>query len=137
MKNKTNLFRAGLAACLLTSLALAAPLQAAELSSTDQEFLGRYEKVHAALAADDLSGAKKAAGELGEDGKAIATAKDLDAARSGFGTLSERAVTLAEGQDGYHVAYCPMVKKSWVQTSTEIKNPYYGKEMLTCGVIKK
>ncbi|MEP6823044.1 MAG: hypothetical protein ABI946_11925, partial [Chthoniobacterales bacterium] len=119
MKNNTNLFRAGLAACLLTSLALAAPLQASELSSTDQEFLGRYEKVHAALAADDLSGAKKAAGELGEDGKAIAKAKDLDAARSGFGTLSERAVTLAEDQKGYYVAKCPMVKKSWVQTSTE------------------
>lgn len=43
---------------------------------------------------------------------------------------------MAEGQEGYYAAKCPMVKKSWVQTSTEIKNPSYGKEMLTCGVIK-
>lgn len=30
-----------------------------------------------------------------------------------------------------------MVKKDWVQTSEKISNPYAGKEMLTCGSIKK
>jgi len=33
-------------------------------------------------------------------------------------------------------AYCPMVKASWVQSSEQIKNPYYGSSMLTCGTIK-
>jgi hypothetical protein len=30
-----------------------------------------------------------------------------------------------------------MVKKDWVQTSKQISNPYAGKEMLTCGVVKQ
>ncbi|MEO5721058.1 MAG: hypothetical protein ABIR71_06270 [Chthoniobacterales bacterium] len=137
MKNKATQFRAGLAACIFTSIALAGSLHAAELSSTDQEFLGHYDKVRLALAADNLTEAKTAASELGDEGQSITSAKDLAAARAVFGTLSERAVTLAKGQNGYYVAHCPMVKKSWVQTSTEIKNPYYGKEMLACGVIKE
>ncbi len=137
MKNKMHLLRASLATCLLISIALATPLRAAELSAVDKQFLTTYEKLHAALAADDLAAAKKAGTELGDEGKAIAAATDLKSARTAFGQVSERAVTLAEGQEGYYVAKCPMVKKNWVQTSTEIKNPYYGKEMLTCGVIKK
>jgi hypothetical protein len=30
-----------------------------------------------------------------------------------------------------------MLKKEWVQTSTTISNPYGGKEMVSCGEIKK
>jgi len=29
-----------------------------------------------------------------------------------------------------------MVKASWLQTGKDIKNPYMGKEMLTCGTLK-
>ena len=44
---------------------------------------------------------------------------------------------MAAGQSGYYVVNCPMVKKDWVQISEKIGNPYYGKEMATCGEIKK
>jgi hypothetical protein len=30
-----------------------------------------------------------------------------------------------------------MADKPWVQKGGDIKNPYYGSEMLSCGVIKK
>ena len=30
-----------------------------------------------------------------------------------------------------------MVKKHWLQTDKEIRNPYYGSSMLTCGTFKK
>lgn len=33
--------------------------------------------------------------------------------------------------------YCPMKKASWLSEIKEIKNPYFGKSMLTCGSIKE
>lgn len=110
---------------------------ATELSSADTQFLAGYEKVRAALAADDLAGAKIAATDLGNDSAAITAADKLATARTAFAKLSEHAITLAKGQPGYYVVNCPMVKKDWVQTSDKISNPYAGKEMLTCGVVKK
>ena len=34
------------------------------------------------------------------------------------------------------VAYCPMAPGRWLQTESIISNPYYGSEMLTCGVFE-
>jgi hypothetical protein len=31
------------------------------------------------------------------------------------------------------VAYCPMARKSWLQKSGTIQNPYYGTAMSDCG----
>lgn len=33
-------------------------------------------------------------------------------------------------------AFCPMAPGRWLQTETTISNPYYGSEMLTCGVFE-
>jgi hypothetical protein len=111
--------------------------QAANLSDQDKKFLTSYEKIHIALAADDLAGAKTAATELGESGNDIAKANSLNDARAGFEKLSVHAKTAAAGQSGYHVAHCPMLNKDWVQTSTTIANPYGGKQMVGCGEIQK
>jgi len=35
-----------------------------------------------------------------------------------------------------YVDYCPMAKSSWLSESKEIKNPFYGKKMMTCGSVK-
>jgi hypothetical protein len=110
---------------------------AANLSDQEKKFLTSYEKIHVALAADDLAAAKKGAAELGDTGSDIAKANSLKDARTGFEKLSERAKTIAARQSGYHVAHCPMLNKDWVQTSTTISNPYGGKEMVGCGEIKK
>lgn len=32
-------------------------------------------------------------------------------------------------------AYCPMVSAPWLQTEMDLRNPYYGSSMLTCGWI--
>jgi hypothetical protein len=115
-----------------------AATDAADLSADDKTFLSGYEKVRAALAADDLAAAKNAGGELGEEGAALAKSDKIEAARSEFAKLSERAIQLGRGQSGYYVANCPMIKNAnWLQTSTKISNPYAGKSMLECGVIKK
>jgi len=110
---------------------------AANLSDQDKKFLTSYEKIHIALVADDLAGAKTAATELGNSGSDVARANSLEDARTGFEKLSAQAKQLAAGQSGYHVYHCPMLNKDWVQTSTTIANPYGGKEMIGCGKIQK
>ena len=110
---------------------------AATLSDKDKRFLAGYEKAHAALAADELNGAKAAGGELGTEGAELSKSSSLQDARGAFEKLSVKAKQLTTGQPGYHVYHCPMLKKDWVQTSTTTANPYGGKEMVSCGEIKK
>jgi|SRR5436305_2938897 len=136
MKKSTNVLRTLLVAAIALTLA-AFTAQAANLSDKDKQFLAVYEKIHTALAADDLGTAKAAAEKLGEEGNEVAKATSLKDARAGFEKLSSRAKTLAAGQSDYHVFHCPMLKKDWVQTSTTVANPYGGKGMISCGEIKK
>ena len=112
-------------------------IQAAPLSDTDKQFLARYEKVRGALATDDLGVARTAAGDLGDEGAALAKSSSLKEARAAFEKLSDKAKQLVAGQSGYYLVHCPMLQKDWVQTSEKIANPYYGKEMASCGEIKK
>jgi hypothetical protein len=115
------------------------------------DVVGPYLTIQTALVNDDLTpvaAAAKAlqqgAHALGADGKALsaaaakaAAAKTLDAARTAFGDLSTALIAYADQSKqavpGKIVAYCPMVKKSWVQTDGTVANPYYGKAMATCG----
>jgi hypothetical protein len=122
---------------IVLGLSAAITLRAADLSEADKQFLTRYEHVRAALAADNLAEAKKAATDVGEEGAAIAKADSIIIARNEFATLSERAIKLASGQTGYYVVNCPMLKKDWVQPTGEISNPYAGRSMPNCGMIKK
>ncbi|CAN5466844.1 hypothetical protein BH20VER3_BH20VER3_16880 [soil metagenome] len=137
MKNQIDRFRAGLTACLLTSLALAGFVSAAEMSADDKKFLAQYEDVRTALAADNLEEAKKAATEMDDAGAALAKAGNITDARKEFATMSDRALKLVEGHEGYYHVNCPMLKKDWVQTTDQISNPYAGKSMPKCGTIKK
>jgi membrane fusion protein, copper/silver efflux system len=63
---------------------------------------------------------------------------DIKAVRDRFGALSEAIDTYMTGlnlkaPEGVKVAWCPMVKKPWLQKGETLANPYYGKEMLACG----
>lgn len=115
-------------------------------SDMKSEILSSYVKVSAALAADDLAAAKTAAEAVADHAgmsgankaiapkaTAVAKAKSIDAARDAFKTLSEAVEPLAAGEKGYVVMNCPMKNADWVQTSNDVKNPYFGKAMLTCG----
>jgi hypothetical protein len=123
---------------LAALLAVVTALQAGSLSANDREFLAGYERVRAALAADDLAGAKSAGKSLGPPfGFTIWNSRNLDEARRAFGKMSAHAVKIAVGQPGYYVIHCPMLNKDWVQTSRTVANPYGGKDMVSCGEIKK
>jgi hypothetical protein len=63
---------------------------------------------------------------------------DLENVREKFGLLSEAIDTYMTGlkltpPEGVRVAFCPMVSKPWMQKGDTLANPYYGKEMSTCG----
>jgi len=69
----------------------------------------------------------------------LAAAKEIKAAREAFKPLSASLIKYANAHkilSPYREAYCPMAKASWIQTDKEIKNPYFGKEMLDCGEFK-
>ncbi|MFW0715185.1 DUF3347 domain-containing protein [Pedobacter sp. N23S346] len=71
----------------------------------------------------------------------IAASSDLADQRKSFTTLSADLIALmknAEIEKGtIYVQHCPMANKGdggdWLSTEKEIRNPYYGDEMLECG----
>ncbi len=58
-------------------------------------------------------------------------------ARDAFKTLSASIEPLAAGEKDYTIMTCAMANADWVQTSAEVKNPYLGQSMQTCGEPKK
>lgn len=76
---------------------------------------------------------------LAKDAKIISESKDLKKQRLHFAPLSDKIVTLAKkiklsGAPIYEM-YCPMKKANWLSDVKAVKNPYYGKSMLTCGKV--
>jgi hypothetical protein len=123
----------GLFVFYAAAMCLASVLFGDELTDSDKFFLAGYEKLRAALVADDLVRANEAADELSAAGYEVPKSETLERARAGFAKTSEIAIKVASGQPGYHVMHCPMLNKDWVQTSEKISNPYGGKEMISCG----
>ncbi|WP_158305511.1 DUF3347 domain-containing protein [Opitutus terrae] len=106
-------------------------------------------KIADALAADNLAAARAAATaltdyagvagqkQIAEQALDISKAADIAAARGRFKSLTLAIEPLAAGVDGYTVMTCAMAKADWVQASGDVKNPYFGKSMLSCGEPKK
>ena len=71
--------------------------------------------------------------------KRIAETKDLKKQREQFSALSINLFRLIKGlklnSSPTYYAYCPMKGKYWLSKEISIKNPYYGKSMLTCGKV--
>jgi hypothetical protein len=75
--------------------------------------------------------------KLAADAKAIADTKELEKQRVSFSALSTEMLTLSKvvklAAAPVYEQYCPMKKASWISAEADVKNPYYGKMMLTCG----
>lgn len=117
-----------------------------------------YLKLSTALIAGDVAEAKVAAQavELGAkelgNGAAlqalttkISNAGDIEVQRTAFAALSAdfiaRVKTSGVNSGEVYVEYCPMAMNdkgaSWLSNEKDIKNPYYGESMLTCGEVKE
>ena len=69
---------------------------------------------------------------------AVANSADLAKAREAFAALSDELIKLRADAKGDRpaVAYCPMVRKSWLQSKNDkIGNPYDA-NMKECGMFK-
>jgi hypothetical protein len=126
-------------------------------SEMSRGIMDPYLKIQAALADDSTDEIHSNAGRLvtaatalGSPAMKIDTAAlqlaaaaeaappDIAAVREKFGALSEAMDTYMTGlhlvpPEGVKVAFCPMVLKPWMQEGSTLANPYYGKEMPTCG----
>ncbi len=117
-----------------------------------------YIALQEALVKSDADQAGKAAHTLAEELNTIegcentavlasqmANSNDLSLQRSAFSTVSRDLIDLfkhAERASGtLYVIHCPMYNNNegadWLAVSPDIRNPYFGDEMLTCGAVKE
>jgi membrane fusion protein, copper/silver efflux system len=135
------------AAWLATAAALAAGVDL-------KPIVDPYVRIQRALNADSLDGVKdearriaSEAARLGASGEAIQAAAaefqaaaDLKTTRAAMGKLGDAIMIYAKQHevslgDDVKVAYCPMLRKHWLQKGETIQNPFYGKAMPDCGRI--
>ena len=132
-------------------LIVLAGLSARAAAEVPFPWLDDYLKIQTALSLDKTEGVRASATAiasyartLGAPGAAtvkaattLAAAADLKTARAAFGDLSDAVIAMAgTGNAGVKRAYCPMVKKYWLQKGEKIENPYYGSQMYRCGEFK-
>jgi hypothetical protein len=102
----------------------------------------RFEEAKApakALAAQAASLGQERGGRIVKAAADVEKAADIKAARDAFGPLSDAVIERLKadgGGDGLKIGFCPMIKRSWVQREDQVKNPYFGASMLTCGELK-
>ena len=135
-------------ACSRPATSSAAPVS----TEMSRAVIDPYLKIGAALASDSMDRVTANAGEIATAASALGAlafkidtaaaqltgAADLQDARAKFGVLSEAIDSYMTNQhltspDGVRVAFCPMVLKPWLQKDGDLRNPYYGSQMLTCG----
>jgi Cu(I)/Ag(I) efflux system membrane fusion protein len=71
--------------------------------------------------------------------------KTLEDIRKPFQQVSSTMIDLEKTFSPYnkslYVMHCPMANNNkgadWLSTTKEVRNPYYGKSMLTCGEVSK
>ena len=121
------------------------------LANPSSSFLKPYLEIQNFLAKDQFAGVTASATNLEKallsEKKAAAAkfAKDLskahsiEEARTAFEGVSKELLPWARKNKmtDTDLVYCPMKKAYWLQKKGDIQNPYYGKEMLECGVIEE
>ncbi|OIR09304.1 hypothetical protein GALL_85370 [mine drainage metagenome] len=144
-----------LAVAALTAFGALRAADAASLPAPVQGVLRHYLSIQADLAADSftpvpaeaaaLAKSVRAAGaslisqDVAAQADSLAKASDLASARAAFEPLSASLIgTLgAHHEKGAYVqVYCPMKRASWLQASRTVDNPYLGKEMPSCGIVR-
>jgi len=79
--------------------------------------------------------------EIIASAKTIAKSGNLEQQRNEFAKLSESFWKLIKANKSFqnkaYYNYCPMKKAYWISESKDIRNPFYGKQMLQCGNVKE
>jgi len=85
------------------------------------------------------------AGAIADNAQKIAAASTLAAQRELYALLSNDVITLVKSSGlssgELYVDYCPMANNdkgaNWLSAAKDIKNPYFGDDMLTCGEVQE
>lgn len=113
-----------------------------EAAATSSEL----QKALVALGKEAMNTAQKKAyadiaGDAGEHAEHISeNAGNIKHQREHFQGLSENIYDLVKAFGASTILYkdyCPMAKAMWLSEIRDIKNPYYGKSMSTCGQVKE
>lgn len=88
--------------------------------------------------------AKGNAVTISEEAKTLAGAKGIEEKRKSFKTISDNLYdlirTVRYDRSVVYQQFCPMAFNdegaNWLSSTSDIKNPYFGKKMLTCGEVK-
>lgn len=93
------------------------------------------------------TGAKAITGgeKVAADAAKIMAAADVEAQRTIYSSLSNEFITLVKqsglSSGALYVDFCPMALNDkggyWISDAKEIRNPYFGDSMLTCGEVKE
>lgn len=83
--------------------------------------------------------------ELLKSTNTMASAKDIQEMRNNFDELSETMIGMVKSfqltNKELYVLHCPMANNNkgadWLSVSSQVKNPFYGSAMLTCGELKE
>jgi hypothetical protein len=69
----------------------------------------------------------------------ITDAKNIEEQRAAFVNFSSNMAEVVKhikfSPEPVYLQYCPMKKATWLSQEKNIKNPYYGNAMLTCGKV--
>ena len=118
---------------LVSSNATIAAAKAAELVKTIDAINMQQ------LSATDHNAFMAVQDKLKTSAQAISESNKIDDQRTAFSTLSNTFYTLAKSAKlsdaTVYQQYCPMKKMYWLSSEAAVKNPYYGKAMLTCGKV--
>lgn len=84
-------------------------------------------------------------GTVAANAAKITTAADIDAQRAIYSTLSNDFIALVKksglNSGELYIDYCPMALNDkgayWISSNKDIRNPYFGDKMMTCGEIKE
>ena len=82
----------------------------------------------------------KVMNDLKSDTDKIANATNIEKQRASFVTLSENMYQLmkvSKTEESIYVQHCPMANDgkgaNWLSKENQVKNPYYGSKMMSCG----
>lgn len=126
----------------------ASAFAASPRSDEMKEVLGSYLKIQEALSSDSLDQVQIEAAkivkravdrEIKAPAQSLSHDTKIDTARSNFKRLSVAMDRWAANAkpDGVQRMTCPMASAPWIQKRGETKNPYYGKQMQSCGEVQK
>lgn len=119
---------------LLVSDSLAVVKNAVALQQSLKNF--KFKK----LTLEQMNDATTKRKELIDLAAQVSATKNINKQRKVFEVLSIKFWDLAPkfkvADNALYLQVCPMTNAMWLSDSKEIKNPYYPKNMLTCGEVK-